>query len=101
MHGCEVGIFRTCCYNAAGAETRNLAQVATVSTPNESPPLKDPFTAAVLAWLVPGLGHVYQGRTIKGIVFFLFLMGTFVAGMYLGEWKTVYWSWDPDRKPIV
>ena len=62
--------------------------------------LKDPFIAAVLAWLIPGLGHIYQGRVAKGVVFFLCLMGTFVFGMYLGEWKVVYWAWD-DRKPVV
>ena len=71
-----------------------------MDTPTQSPPLKDPFTAAVLAWLVPGLGHIYQGRTAKGIVFFVCLMGTFVGGLYLGEWKVVYWAWD-ERKPVV
>ena len=30
-------------------------------------PLKNPAKAAFLAWLVPGLGHFYQGRTGKGI----------------------------------
>src|SRR5262245_54445208 len=29
--------------------------------------LKDPPLAAFLAWLVPGLGHIYQGRTGKGV----------------------------------
>jgi hypothetical protein len=62
--------------------------------------LKDSTTAALLAWLVPGLGHVYQGRFAKGIIFFVCLMGTFVWGLYLGEWKSVYWTWD-DRKPLV
>ena len=28
--------------------------------------LKQPEFAAFLAWLVPGLGHLYQGRTKKG-----------------------------------
>ncbi|MEQ8208953.1 MAG: hypothetical protein RH917_03905 [Lacipirellulaceae bacterium] len=52
--------------------------------------LKSPGTAALLAWLVPGLGHVYQGRTGKGILFFVCVMGTFLYGMALGEAKVVY-----------
>lgn len=63
--------------------------------------LKDPLIAGILAWLVPGLGHMYQGRIAKGIFFFVCLMGAFVYGMYLGEWKVVYWSWEKDRKPVV
>ena len=47
--------------------------------------LKDPALAAFLAWLVPGLGHLYQGRTAKGILFFVCLMSTFAYGCYLGS----------------
>src|SRR5262245_10871424 len=71
-----------------------------VSIDKDSPTIKDPFTAAFLAWLVPGLGHIYQGRVAKGVLFFVCLMGAFLYGMYLGEWKVVYWAWD-DRKPLV
>jgi hypothetical protein len=71
-----------------------------VSTPTEPIPLKDTFTAGILAWLLPGLGHIYQGRIAKGIFFFVCLMGTYTWGMHLGEWKVVYWAWD-DRKPVV
>lgn len=46
--------------------------------------LKDPGLAALLAWLIPGLGHLYQGRTAKAILFFVCIMGTFVYGVYLG-----------------
>ena len=71
-----------------------------MTTDPHAVPLKDPFTAAILAWLVPGLGHIYQGRTAKGLLFFVCLMGTFLYGMHLGEWKVVYWAWD-DRKPVI
>jgi hypothetical protein len=47
--------------------------------------LKDPALAAFLAWLVPGLGHLYQGRIAKGVLFFVCLMGTFAYGCYLGS----------------
>jgi len=47
--------------------------------------LKDPWTAAFLAWLIPGLGHWYQGRRAKAILFFVCIMGLFVYGCYLGS----------------
>ena len=54
--------------------------------------LKDPRLAAFLAWLVPGLGHVYQGRTGKGVLFFVCIVGTFLYGLYLGDGRVVYAS---------
>lgn len=53
-------------------------------------PLKDPRLAAFLAWLIPGLGHLYQGRTGKGVLFFVCIIGTFLYGMYIGEGRVVY-----------
>ncbi len=60
--------------------------------------LKEPWIAALLAWLMPGMGHVYQGRTGKGILFFVCVFGTFVFGMLLGEGKVVYASL-PGQEP--
>lgn len=57
--------------------------------------LKDPRLAAFLAWLVPGLGHMYQGRTGKGILFFVCIVGTFVYGLYIGGGRVVYASTAP------
>jgi Family of unknown function (DUF6677) len=54
--------------------------------------LKDPRLAAFLAWLIPGLGHLYQGRTGKGILFFVCIVGTFLYGLYLGDGRVVYAS---------
>jgi TM2 domain-containing membrane protein YozV len=56
--------------------------------------LKEPWLAALLAWMVPGLGHIYQGRTGKGLLFFICVMGTFFYGMYLGGGKVVYAATD-------
>src|SRR5262245_66453159 len=54
------------------------------------PPRKiDPF-AAVLSYLVPGLGHIYQGRVGKGVLFLVCLYVLFFYGMYLGQGKNVY-----------
>lgn len=61
--------------------------------------LKDPALAAFLAWLIPGLGHLYQGRVAKAGLFFVCIMGTFLYGVCLGGshelgWgRTVYVEW--------
>ncbi|HEY2839074.1 MAG TPA: DUF6677 family protein [Pirellulales bacterium] len=61
----------------------------------EETPLKDPVLAATLAWLIPGLGHWYQGRRSKALLFFVCILGTFVFGLYLGEGRVVYASMRP------
>lgn len=38
-----------------------------------------------LAWLVPGLGHMLQGRRRRGLVVFALLFGLFVVGTLLAE----------------
>lgn len=61
--------------------------------------LKDPFFAAFLAWLLPGLGHWYQGRRHKAVLFFVCILSTFFYGLYLGEGRVVYASWrENDRR---
>jgi hypothetical protein len=56
------------------------------AAPQQPPPinLKDPVMAAFLAWLIPGLGHLYQGRIAKAVLFFVCIMGIYVYGVYLG-----------------
>jgi hypothetical protein len=46
--------------------------------------------AALLSYLVPGLGQVYQGRVGKGILFFVCIYTLFFYGMYLGSWSNVF-----------
>jgi hypothetical protein len=58
--------------------------------------LRDPRLAAFLAWLVPGAGHFYQGRTGKAILFMVCILGTWLFGMYLGAGRVVYVAWRPD-----
>jgi hypothetical protein len=74
--------------------------------------LKDPALAAFLAWLIPGLGHLYQGRLPKAALFFVCIMGTFAYGVYLGGssgkvngkeigWgRSVYFSWREGDKRL-
>jgi len=87
-----------------------------VETPPQTdlPPinLKDPALAALLAWLVPGLGHWYQGRRAKAVLYFVCIMGLFTFGLCLGGTsetcnngkikigygRAVYFSWRPDDR---
>jgi hypothetical protein len=61
---------------------------------SQSPvPLRNPYTAAFLAWLVPGLGHLYQGRTGKAILYATCILSLYFVGFAMGEGKIVYWRW--------
>jgi TM2 domain-containing membrane protein YozV len=44
----------------------------------------DPI-AAVLSYLIPGLGQIYQGRIGKGVLFFICVYLLFFIGVYLGS----------------
>ena len=59
---------------------------------HESVELKDPPLAAFLAWLIPGLGHLYQGRTAKAGLFFVCIMGIFLYGIYLCGSRELGWG---------
>lgn len=65
------------------------------------PPLKDPVVAGCLAWLIPGLGHFYQGRVAKGLLFLVCILGTFCYGLYLGGGRVVYASMRPNDRRLA
>jgi hypothetical protein len=54
-----------------------------------------PFVALILAWLIPGAGHVYLGRRTRGIILFITVSALFWAGMGIGGVMTV----DPISEP--
>ena len=58
--------------------------------------LKNRTLAVFLAWLCPGLGHLYQGRTQKGILFFLCLVPLILGGLWMGS----YWEVERDEFQI-
>lgn len=58
-------------------------------------PFKNRWLAGVFAFLVPGAGHLYQGRWFKGILCGVCVLATFFFGMELGDWSVVYWKKDP------
>ncbi len=64
-----------------------------MSSPASAPPLPprrlDPL-AALLSYLLPGLGQVMQGRVGKGVLFFVCLYGLFFYGLWLGQMKNVW-----------
>lgn len=81
----------------------STSQVAPTAPSPDDPQairLKDPALAAFLAWLVPGLGHLYQGRTAKGVLFSATILITFFGGLFLGEGRVVYASWSPVEKRL-
>lgn len=62
--------------------------------------LKDRRLAAFLAWLVPGLGHLYQGRKGKALLYAVCILGLYLFGLAIGEAKMVFWRWEsPLRNP--
>jgi len=60
--------------------------------------LRNRYKAALLAWLVPGAGHLYQGRRMKGRIFMVCILSTWILGFALGGGHVVYASWQPGDK---
>ncbi len=55
--------------------------------------LKNRYLAGLLAWMVPGLGHFYQGRVGKGVLYSVSILGLFLVGLAMGDWQIIYWRW--------
>ena len=58
---------------------------ATVSSSSPSP-LRVPV-AGLLAWIVPGLGHLYVGERGRGLIFMITIALTFWGGVAIGGVK--------------
>jgi hypothetical protein len=74
------------------APTRSIAVVPSAQGEPIEIDLRDPWVAAFLAWLVPGLGHMYQRRWGKGGLFMTCILATFFYGLWLGGGRVVYAS---------
>jgi hypothetical protein len=46
--------------------------------------------AALLAFLLPGMGHVYLGKRGKGLVAFVLIVGLFLSGLWLSSGEAVW-----------
>jgi hypothetical protein len=67
--------------------------MSSAPTANAQPTPPEPsYLAAILSYLVPGLGQIYQGRIGKGILFMVSLLGMFILGQWMGNWQNVYYS---------
>lgn len=60
---------------------------------NISPIPTTTWLVALVGWLVPGLGHILQGRILKGVlgglaVLLLFALGVTLGGHLYGLWDT-------------
>ena len=51
---------------------------------------KNPWIAGLLAVLIPGAGHFYQGRMLKAVIYSVSILGLFIWGQKLGEGMVVY-----------
>jgi TM2 domain-containing membrane protein YozV len=58
--------------------------------------LKNRYFATVLAFLLPGAGHFYQGRKNKACLFALCILGLFGLGLFVGNARVVYAAWNPE-----
>lgn len=74
-----------------------LARGLSVRGPAGSGP--HPVVALVATWLVPGLGHVLQGRWLRGAIVFVLLVGFFALGTWFADGSNLsrerhfyYWS---------
>lgn len=62
---------------------RTDTSAAERSSADESAVAHSSFLAVLLAWLIPGAGHFYLGRRLRGISFFGLVMVSFFVGMAL------------------
>jgi hypothetical protein len=69
------------------APTPTPAPTVAMPTPSKMDP-----AAAVLSYLIPGLGQIVQGRMAKGLVFFAGVYGLFFYGQFLGQSRNVYFG---------
>ena len=66
---------------ADNASTPAPEQPVRATPEAEAVPIASPLLAAVLAWLVPGLGHVFLRRWRRGLAFFVIV----VAALWIGS----------------
>ena len=52
------------------------------------------FPACLLAWLIPGAGHLYLRRTGKGLLFLGAGLALFLLGVFLDARLTPHWGLD-------
>lgn len=66
------------------------------NAPLEEGPGPVGYVALVLAWLVPGLGHMLIGQKGRGLLFMICIHALFAAGMLMGGIRVI----NPPDQPI-
>jgi len=56
---------------------------ATNEAPTEAKPLGETCLTLLLAWLIPGLGHIVHRDWRRGLILFVVVQATFLTGMML------------------
>lgn len=74
-------------------QVADLPMTAPDTGTDETIKLRDPALAAFLTWLLPGLGHWYQGRRFKAVLFGASIIGIYMVGLWIGRGQVVYWTW--------
>jgi len=59
------------------------------------------FPACLLAWLLPGAGHLYLGRTRKGLIFLGAIGALFVLGLWSDARLQIHMGLDDIMASIV
>lgn len=75
------GVMNLCLMVQAHLDARRKSAVARDLPGSGS----SPALACFLAWLVPGLGHLHQGRKLRAAIVFVTLVGLLVLGTVLAE----------------
>lgn len=85
------------CFSSACPPFAHFAESRCMSTDSASSPThrklweeRSVVVSFILAVLAPGLGHLYQGRVLKGLIYLVGILGLFIWGVQLGEGVVVY-----------
>ena len=83
-------------------QTREAAVGVVAVSPDDGSriDLGNPATAALLSWLVPGLGQLYQGRRLKGRLFMAAIVGILLTGLAIGGGRVAYCQWRPGARRL-
>ncbi len=57
------------------------ASVRVAATP--AAPLRSPVLTIVLAWVLPGAGHLWLGRRVRGLIVFAVVLAAFATGLLM------------------
>ena len=56
---------------------------STSAPPPAAPPTGNAVVAVLSAWLIPGMGHIYLKRRLRGLVFFVLVLASLLIGCWL------------------